>query len=224
MTKTHPKNTDQPELESSNGKTVAIVVLVLVIILALLGMFLMFSSRAKMLAELTDAQNQLQLSRNLNSQLQSQVETLRTANTNAQYILMNGMDVRIPKTADLQNIVVGEEITINPNQPFIHFTSTEILAAVMAHPAGPYSSNQCALGDSPLGVITRYNSGNTVFGKKIETIVDANVKKLGDYYYVYTNSASSCSSNTAVSEIVTAQQQAFAAAFANLELTTSTQK
>jgi hypothetical protein len=178
----------------------------------------MYSSRNKVLSELSESQSQLQISRNINAQMQSQIETMRTANTNAQYILMADIGVRIPKNASLVNVVVGEDTTVNPNQPFAHFTSSEILTSVMAYPAGPYSSNQCALGDSPLGVITRYNPGSKVFGKTVETITDANVKKLGDYYYVYTNSASSCTSNKSVSDIVTAQQQAFAAAFANLEL------
>ncbi len=217
------KNKDLSQPESSQGKTIGIVLLVLFIMVALIISFLAFSSRAQVLSELNEAQNQLQISRNLNAQLQSQVETMRSANNNAQYVLISDMGVRIPKTADLQNVVVGVETVANPKQPFAHFTSSEILAAVMSNPAGPYSSNQCALGDSPLGVITRYSSGSVVFGKKVETLTDSNVKKIGDYYYVYTNSATSCTSNKVVSDYITAQQQKFAASFSSLEpITAST--
>lgn len=210
-----------PTEEKTQGKTIAIVLLVLCIVVALILSFLAFSSRAQVLSELNESQNQLQISRNLNAQLQTQVETMRSANNNAQYILISDMGVRIPKTADLQNVVVGVETVANPKQPFAHFTSSEILAAVMSNPAGPYSSNQCALGDSPLGVITRYSSGSIVYGKKVETITDPNVKKIGDYYYVYSNSATSCTSNKTVSDYITSQQQKFAAAFANLEAITA---
>lgn len=215
------KKDTTPDNQNTQGKTVAIVLLVLCIVVALVLSFLAFSSRAQVLTELSDTQNQLQISRDLNAQLQTQVETMRSANNNAQYILITDMGVRIPKTADLQDVVVGVETVANPKQPFAHFTSAEILAAVMSNPAGPYSSNQCALGDSPLGVITRYSSGSTVYGKKVETISDANVKKIGDYYFVYSNSATSCTSNKIVSDYITAQQQQFAAAFANLEAITS---
>lgn len=210
------------EKKSSTGKTVAIVLLVLVIIIAALGVFLMYTSRVKILSELNDTQTQLQTSREVNAQLQTQLDTLKTANSNSQYLLMKEIGVRIPKTAALQDVVFGSVVEASPNQPFTHFTSAEILTAVMANPAGPYSPNQCALSDSPLGVITRYSAGSTVFGKKVETITDANVKKLGDYYYVYTNSASQCTSNGKVSAIITGQQQQFAAAFANLELLPNT--
>ncbi len=217
------KKKEDLHTEKSQGKTVAIVLLVLCIFLSLMLSFLAFSSRAHVLTELKESDNQLQISRNVNAQLQTQIETMRTANNNAQYILISDMGVRIPKTADLQNVVVGIETVANPKQPFAHFTSGEILAAVMSNPAGPYSSNQCALGDSPLGVITRYSSGSVVSGKKVETITDTNVKKIGDYYYVYTNSATSCTSNKVVSDYITAQQQKFASAFASLEaITTST--
>jgi hypothetical protein len=206
------------KLEPNNTNKSVIVILVLIIIIMIILVFLSYSSRSSVLTELNNTQNQLQISRNINSQLQTQIENMRTANTNAQYILMSDINARIPKTISLMNVVVGVETNVSPSQPFAHFTSSEILTGIMAHPAGPYSSNQCALGDSPLGVITRYSAGSKVFGKVVDTIIDQNVKKLGNYYYVYSNSATSCSSNQAVSEIIIAQQQAFAAAFANIEL------
>jgi len=209
---------EKPVYKSSHGKTVAIVLLVLVLLFTGAGVYLIYSSRLRILHELNDTQTQLQVARDVNSQLQTQITTLKTANSHAQYIIMSELGVRIPKTSDLQNIVSGTETIASPNQPFTHFTSAEILTSVMANPAGPYSSNQCALSDSPLGVITRYESGSIVFGKKVETLTDPMVKKLGSFYYVYTNSPSQCSSNRIVNAIITPQQQAFAAAFANLEL------
>jgi hypothetical protein len=219
----HKQHSHQPiedidEQESSSGKTVAIVFLVLIIIVAALAVFLMFSSRLKVLNELNDTQNQLQVSRDVNAQLQNQIDTLKTANSNAQYIIMPELGVRIAKTTDLQNVVTGTEVAASPTQPFAHFTSAEIMTGVMSNPAGPYSPNQCGLSDSPLGVITRYKPGSVVFGKVVDSIVDANVKKLGNYYYVYTNNASQCTSNRTVIAIITPQQQAFAAAFASIEL------
>lgn len=222
-----PEQETDPYLEaatvkpkSSAGKTVAIVFLILILIAATVGMYLLYRSRVQLQQQLNNLNSQLNQLGNINQDLQNQLNAAKASVTDATYITITDQGVRIKKSDDIKNLVYFTDKSAF--SPFTHFTSVEVLGQVMLNPSGPYDTNQCALGDSPLGVITRYLPGSNYAGKKIEEVNDPNVKKVGDRYFVYSNPQASCTGNKAVQDVISRQQQALQKAFASIELIPST--
>ncbi len=211
----------QAQRKGGAGKVVAIVFLVLILIACLVGMYLLYRSRVQLQQQLNTVNSQLTQLGNTNQDLQTQLTAAKAGITDSTYITITDQGVRIKKSDDTKNLVYFTDKSAF--SPFTHFTSVEILGQVMLNPSGPYGTNQCALGDSPLGVITRYLPGSNYAGKKIEEVQDPNVKKVGDRYYVYSNPQASCTGNKAVQDVISRQQQALQKAFTSIEAIPSSQ-
>lgn len=65
------------------------------------------------------------------------------------------------------------------------------------------ANNDCVASNGPLGKISLLKAGQLVFDKKVEDSVGANVKKIGDNYFVKVTPQGACTNNEAVQALQT---------------------
>lgn len=204
-----------PSVSSGKGKWIFFTILFLVLTVAAAGVALYVNSKSKQ--QINSLNAELSASKSQAANLQEEVDKLNADNANLTYIVIPGIGARMKRSDDLKNVAYYTDVKSNPNQPFTRFTSNEVLGQVMLNPAGPFSSNQCALIDSPLGAITRYKADTVVNGKKVQDQLSDTVKKAGDFYYVYASPQSACSSNANIQDVAVKQQKALSEAFKTIE-------
>lgn len=64
----------------------------------------------------------------------------------------------------------------------------------------PPQRNACGAAEGAAGTISGFNTGDTFNGKPVETIQNAQTRKIGDVYWIYQNPPVTCSTNQSVQD------------------------
>lgn len=190
-----PVTENTPPKVSGNKKAILIWILVgLGVLVVIVVVWLLWSNSLKQknqkIAQLNDQYAQLQKT---NEELSAGIKdnTARIPELKLQY----------PINDTTQKIVYI--IDSKDSEHPVMFLSTKPLMLsqlVASKLSPPPQRNACGPAEGAAGTISGYNTGDTFNGKAVETIQNAQTRKIGDVYWIYQNPPITCSTNQSVQD------------------------
>lgn len=197
-----PDNIDLPK--KSQATKVWMIVAILTIV-ALIGLGIYgYMSMQKANQKIKDQQAQIDDLSNKKKTLEDAANGVTQAiidSSSSRSIPELGVKYKISKENINSTYSFGSNVTQDGVFKSIGLSTTDLILA-NAKVIGE-ANNDCIASDGPLGKIDLLKAGQTIFDKKVEDSVGANVKKIGDNYFVKVTPQGACTNNEAVQVLQT---------------------
>lgn len=136
-------------------------------------------------------------------------------------LIINELGLQYPKSVINNNIIYIVDLK-DKDKPGLYLTTRSLMIAQLnaSRLVPPPAKNACGAAEASAGTIVGYRADETINGQKVTNIKNPDLRQIGEIYYFYQKSPSTCSVNNDVEKeqaIATKQAQDF---FKSLELKT----